>query len=527
MDSQKYPIGIQAFSKIIEEGFVYVDKTAFIKSLLAQGGYFFLSRPRRFGKSLLLSTLHAFFEGRKDLFKGLAIENCDVDWTPSPVLHFDLNAEDYAQENGLVSILDMWLAKYERIYEVIPEEGDSLPKRFHNLILQAYNRSGRKVVILVDEYDKPLLGMEEDSTQFIRNQSLLKGFFGNLKTMDSFIRFAFITGVARFGKVSIFSDVNNLYDISLASEYSDICGWTEQELLSNFKSGIEKLAEERGETFEYTLNALREFYDGYLFTPKGNRLYNPFSVLLALQNREIEPYWFESGTPTFLARSLRERGVDVALLNGAIRNRESLISVAFPSDDVVPLMFQTGYLTIKSYEPRTRRFELRFPNREVEIGFARNLLPLYAPPTQNFDGPYNVLSFQDDLFDGRPIDFMERLGALLKAMPYEMHGENVYQSIVYLVCVLSGTEGIPEQHSYKGRCDLTVTTPEYIYIFEFKYNRTVEEAMAQLYDRDYAGRYALDKQTVYLIGANFSTDKADRGLTSYKIEKLSAGDACC
>ncbi|MDE6681983.1 MAG: ATP-binding protein [Muribaculaceae bacterium] len=519
METQKYPIGIQTFSSIIEEGYTYVDKTAFIKPLTEVGKYYFLSRPRRFGKSLLLSTLHSYFDGRRDLFKGLAIDKEDVDWTPSPVLHFDFNSEDYSEEKALDYLLDSYLREYEKIYGKDPEDV-SPASRLRRLISNAYEQTGKRVVILIDEYDKPLLGIEENKELFERRQTMLKGFFGNLKSMDRYIRFAFLTGVARFNKVSIFSDLNNLYDISMTEEYADICGWTETELIDNFDPGIKRLADSQEMSEEETLKALRGFYDGYMFAPKGSRLYNPFSVLLALQNREIEPYWFETGTPTFLARRIREKGVSMPSLNGTYRKRESLVAVGMNSADAVPLMFQTGYLTIESYDPRLRRMQLRFPNREVEIGFAMNLLPLYAPATEDEDSEFSIHKFQDDLFNGDPDAFMTRLATLLKDIPYGQHSEPAYQSIVYILCLLCSLDSAIERHSYKGRSDLEVKTPDYIYIFEFKYNRSVEEAMQQIHERDYAGRYSLDPRTLYLIGANFSEKSPDRGLTGYEIEKI-------
>ncbi|MDE6409836.1 MAG: ATP-binding protein, partial [Muribaculaceae bacterium] len=512
-------IGIQTFSSIIEEGYTYVDKTAFIKPLTEVGKYYFLSRPRRFGKSLLLSTLHSYFDGRRDLFKGLAIDKEDVDWTPSPVLHFDFNSEDYSNEKALDYLLDSYLRGYEKIYGKDPEDV-SPASRLRRLISNAYDQTGKRVVILIDEYDKPLLGIEENKELFERRQTMLKGFFGNLKSMDRYIRFAFLTGVARFNKVSIFSDLNNLYDISMTEEYADICGWTETELIDNFGPGIKRLADSQEMSEEETLKALRGFYDGYMFAPKGSRLYNPFSVLLALQNREIEPYWFETGTPTFLARRIREKGVSMPSLNGTYRKRESLVAVGMNSADAVPLMFQTGYLTIESYDPRLRRMQLRFPNREVEIGFAMNLLPLYAPATEDEDSEFSIHKFQDDLFNGDPDAFMTRLATLLKDIPYGQHSEPAYQSIVYILCLLCSLDSAIERHSYKGRSDLEVKTPDYIYIFEFKYNRSVEEAMQQIHERDYAGRYSLDPRTLYLIGANFSDKAPDRGLTGYEIEKI-------
>ncbi len=365
-----YPIGIQTFSKLIEGNFAYVDKTSYVATLVRTEGYYFLSRPRRFGKSLLLSTIEAYFEGRRDLFKGLALEKDeDLDWSPSPVLHFDLNAENYSIEGALESILIREMSRYEAVYGVDPRDR-TLSQRFRSLIENAWQKTGKKVVILVDEYDKPLLDLAENPELFDKNQRTLKAFFGNLKSMDRYIRFAMLTGVARFGKVSVFSDLNNLHDISMSREFAGICGWTEKELISTFSPGIDQLARSRNEGNAATIEALRDFYDGYLFAMEGERLYNPFSVMLALRDREIEPYWFETGTPTFMAKRIKEKGLPMARLNGIVRSRESLVAVEPEEQDIVPLLFKTGYLTIASYQPLFGRVTLRFPNHEAEITYA-------------------------------------------------------------------------------------------------------------------------------------------------------------
>lgn len=512
MSQTRYPVGIQSFPKIIEGGYAYVDKTHLIAQLVKDGQYIFLSRPRRFGKSLLLSTLHAYFDGRRDLFKGLAIDSMDMDWEPRPVLHFDLNSEDYSAEHGLNSLLNRLLGEYEKEYGMT-DIADTIPGRFAQLIKQAATSTGRKVVILVDEYDKPLLSIEENPELYEKNQTLLKAFFSNLKTMDSYIEFGMLTGVARFSRVSIFSDLNNLKDISMYDRYQEICGWTEEELTQNFKEGIESLAKRRRESSENTLDELRNFYDGYLFSEDGNRLYNPYSVLMALDSRKIKPYWFETGTPSFLAKRVKASGINPEDINGQSRSYDDLIAVGLGTSNIAALMFQTGYLTIASYDFRRNRYTLRFPNKEVEIGFAKYLLPLYAPSTEKKDGPFSISNFQDDLYDGDPESFMRRLETLVKDLPGEDHKESTYRAITYLLCLLSGTEAQSERHSYKGRSDLEVLTPDYIYVFEFKYNRSAEEAMTQIKDRDYAGRFALDNRKIYLIGANFAENRDERGLT--------------
>lgn len=518
MSKSPYPIGIQTFSEIIEEGYTYVDKTSYIKSLVDFGKFIFLSRPRRFGKSLLLSTLKSYFEGQRQLFKGLAADAMDLDWTPSPVLRFDLNAEDFSNPDALENLINWYLKDYEKIYGESTENA-SVSERFKNLIKNAYEQTGRKVVILIDEYDKPLLEVEESKELYEKHQRTLKGFFGNLKSMDEYIRFAFITGVARFSKVSIFSDLNNLKDISIDNAFADICGWTEKELLDNFQKGIQSLAEEREEDFDSTLKAMRDFYDGYLFTLKGSRLYNPYSVLNALASKEIDPYWFSTGTPTFLIKRIRARGTYPPDINGKMCTKKELVAVGLNDNNPLPLMFQTGYLTIWKYRKDADLYELRFPNKEVEIGFYQDLLPEYAPATGNPDSPFSFPLFKIDLFDGRPEDFMERLATLMKNLPWEDHCESAYRAITYLIAVLCGSTAIAEHHGYLGRSDIEVIAGGFIYVFEFKYNKSVKEAMNQLHSRDYAGRYAMDPRKIYLIGANFNENKSDRGL-HYSIEKL-------
>ncbi|MDE7421218.1 MAG: ATP-binding protein [Muribaculaceae bacterium] len=518
MSELQYPVGMASFPELIEEGYIYVDKTAYIKPLLSNGKFKFLSRPRRFGKSLLLSTLEAYFEGRRELFRGLAADSMDLDWTPSPVLHFDFNAENFSKEDGLERHLDTLLRGFEKIYG-IEEENVTPSQRFRHIIETAYEKTKRKVVILIDEYDKPLLDIEDYPEIFDKNQRILKSFFGNLKSMDRYIRFAFITGVARFSRVSIFSDLNNLDDISMEKSYADICGWSEEELLRYFRPGIEDLSEDREESFEETLTALRDYYDGYLFALKGSRLYNPYSVLKALKKKEIDPYWFDSGTPTFLARRIRKQGTFPPDINGKKCDREALLAVGLNDRNPIPLMFQTGYLTIAGYSKDTGLYELRFPNMEVEKGFYQQLLNVYVPDTTDPFSPFDFTLFKTDLAEGRPEDFMKRLSTMLKALPYEDHKESTYRAVTFLISILSGVPALAEYHSYRGRSDLEVFAGQNIYIFEFKYNKSLKEAMDQIRQRDYAGRYTIDTRKVYLIGANFIEDTDTRRL-EYEIEAL-------
>lgn len=520
MTELRYPIGVQTFSEIIEDGMTYVDKTHFIP-LLIKSKYIFLSRPRRFGKSLLLSTLEAYFEGKRHLFRGLALDSMDVDWDPSPVLHFDFNSGVYETAVGLVARLSMTLETMEMKYG-LPTASDTrelIPLRFERIIKQAAEMTGRKVVILVDEYDKPLLGLEKNREVFEDNQRLLKSLFGNLKSMDRYIRFAFLTGVARFSKVSIFSDINHLKDISLDDQFSDICGWTEEELVGTFRQGIEKLALRRKEEYATTLSVLRDYYDGYRFTSEGSRLYNPFSVLRALDSLSIEPYWFESATPSFLFRMIVDNAIDPADINGHLFSKRELMQVRIGARNPIPLMFQTGYLTIDSYDEELDGYTLRFPNREVEVAFSEDLLPVYFEQSTTSDEPFNIVGFRKDLAEGDPVSFMKRLATAFKDLPVEDQREGTYRAVTYLLCKVCGMDTRTETHSYKGRSDMEVFTRRYVYLFEFKYNKSSAEAMEQIHSRDYAGRYALDARTVFLIGVNYCDKKENRGLT-YEIQTL-------
>ncbi len=510
---EKYPIGLQTFSEIITKHYVYVDKTHYIPSLTQENKYIFLSRPRRFGKSLLLSTLHSFFAGERTLFKGLAVDNSDVEWQSYPIIHIDLNAQNYHDEDGLHQILDNILSIHAGIFKVSDDTSSSTPIRFANLIRAIYEQTGRQLVILVDEYDKPLLEIEDNKALFIKNQAILKGFFSVLKTMDPYIRFAMLTGVARFNKVSIFSDLNNIKDISLSDRYADICGWTEDELKQYFPHGIQQMAHKLDLSVEETILKMREFYDGYKFTPEGNRLYNPYSVLNALADSTLGSYWFQTGTPTFLVKRIKAAKILLPALNNAKSMRSDLESIGMDDTNPIPLLFQTGYLTIK--HASGNRFELQFPNKEVETGFAEQLLPLYAPQLKEFSSPFSLWEFQDDLSHGKPEEFMVRLQTLIKNVPYEQHNEKFYQNVTYLLFTLCGANATVEQHSNLGRTDLEVLNSEYIYIFEFKYNGSAEEAIRQIQEKDYAGKFHLDPRQTFLIGANFSSTA--RGLDHWII----------
>lgn len=374
MSKKIYPIGIQNFEKIREGGYFYVDKTALIYQLVKTGSYYFLSRPRRFGKSLLISTLEAYFQGKRELFEGLAIEKLEKEWVQYPILHIDLNVAKYDKLEDLEGILNDILVKWEAIYGSAPSE-NTLALRFKGVVGRACERTGQRVVILVDEYDKPMLQAVGNEKLQEQLRDTLKPFYGVLKSMDGCIRFALLTGVTKFGKVSVFSDLNNLEDISMRREYVEICGISEQELRDNLEEELQEFAEARGMTFDALCTKLGEYYDGYHFTYNSTGIYNPFSLLNAVKYREFDSYWFETGTPTYLVKLLQKYQYNLERMTREETDAQVLNSVDSASENPIPVIYQSGYLTIKGYDPEFGIYRLGFPNREVEEGFIRFLLP--------------------------------------------------------------------------------------------------------------------------------------------------------
>ena len=364
MNQTIYPIGIQNFEKIRKDGYLYIDKTALIYQLVKTGSYYFLSRPRRFGKSLLLSTLEAYFQGKKELFEGLAMEKLEKEWTKHPILHFDLNISHYDAPDSLYKILNDTLSRYEEEYGTRPTE-ETLPLRFAGIIDRAYRKTGQRAVILIDEYDKPLLQNLHDEETQNRFRNMLKPFYGVLKTMDRAIRFALLTGVTKFGKVSVFSDLNNLDDISMREPYAAICGITETELRTHFDEDIHTLASALERTYEEARSLLRKRYDGYHFVAGGPGIYNPFSLLNTFKYMRLSDYWFETGTPTYLMELLKRTNYDLYDMANTETDADVLNSIDSASNNPIPVIYQSGYLTIKDYEPEFKIYRLGFPNQEV------------------------------------------------------------------------------------------------------------------------------------------------------------------
>ena len=533
---RKLPIGIQSFKDLREKRFLYVDKTEYLFQLVNNGKVYFLSRPRRFGKSLFLSTLAAYFLGQKGLFKGLYLEKAEAEqavqenraaWQAYPVLYLDFNTGQYELSGALDETLSYFLDTEEPKYN-LQKNSFSHAKRFTSLIQAAYQQTGKQVVILVDEYDKPLLqtmGVNEALNEHYRN--MLKAFYSVIKTCDQYIRFAFLTGVTKFSKISIFSDLNNLRDISMEEDYAGICGITQEELEANFQPEIQILATRQSLTYQQALAELKQWYDGYLFHQAGKGMYNPYSVLSALVKKEIKSYWFSTGTPTFLVNYLKEAHYYIPDLDGKVElNEEELETYRAVAEDALPILFQAGYLTIKEYISDVRLYRLDFPNDEVRYGFLRNVLPAYSAVPFTQGGAW-VARFVQDIREGKVDSFMERMQSLIAGIPYDnFTEENLklreqnYQAAVYLIFKLMGQFVQTEVHCSTGRADCVVITVDTVYLFEFKLsgNGSAEDALNQIKEKRYAEKYLVDGKKIVLIGSSF--DEQKRTIKDWKTEEI-------
>ena len=533
---RKLPIGIQSFKDLREKNFLYVDKTEYLFRLVNNGKVYFLSRPRRFGKSLFLSTLAAYFLGQKELFKDLYLEKAEEEqarfeqraaWEVYPVLYLDFNVGKYTDSGALNERLHIMLCAEESVYGISPskEEQPFFASRFEKFLKIVYQQTGKQVVILVDEYDKPLLqtmGVNEELNEHYRNT--LKAFYSVIKTCDQYIRFAFLTGVTKFSKISIFSDLNNLEDISLRNDYAGICGITEQELEQNFEPEIEALSIAEGLTRSKTLAALKKQYDGYLFAKAGVNVYNPFSLLSAFKAKDFGSYWFATGTPTFLVNYLKEAHYFIPDLDGKVELNESgLETYRAVTENALPILFQSGYLTIIGYIKEARLYRLGFPNDEVRYGFLENLLPAYSGLPLGDTGK-SVWQFVQDIREGKVDSFMERMRSIIAGIPYDnFTEENMklreqnYQTAVYLVFALMGQFVQTEVHCSTGRADCIVWTAEIIYLFEFKIssNGSAKDALAQIKEKKYPIQYKADGKKIVLIGVDF--DEQARTIKEWRV----------
>ena len=520
MNKLRYlPIGIQTFEKIRVDNAVYVDKTQFIEELTHYKCPYFLSRPRRFGKSLFLSTLRSYFEGRKDLFEGLAISKTETEWKHYPVFYFDFTGKSYDTVDDLILKIDDTLSGLEETYGKNTKSSD-IAIRFKNLIEAAYEKNGSQVVVLVDEYDKPLLQNVDNPEVEEKIRSILKGFYGNLKGEDQYLKFVFITGVTRFDKVSIFSDLNNLNDISLSEKYSAICGISQEELEQNFVPEIENMAEKNGCTKEECLAELKKNYDGYHFSQDVQTdIYNPFSLLKAFSDLNFGSYWFATGTPTFLTKMMLDSDFDYKSLEEGVEvSLRTLENYRLTSSEPLPMLYQTGYVTIKSYDQEFRSFFLGVSNEEVKYGLYERLLPLYAGYTPNSDS-IQVLNFIRELRAGKVNEFMERINNIFAAAPKQTNQKQYElncQAFIWLIFKLMGEFVLCEVQNGKGRSDAVVWQKDAIYIFEFKMDGTAQEAMEQINSKDYPIAYKNDGRKIVKVGVNYSS--TEKQLTDWVIE---------
>ena len=521
---RKMPIGVQDFEKLILGGYVYVDKTKFVYQL-AQGNCYFLSRPRRFGKSLLLSTLKQYFLGNKDVFKGLAIEKLEnenptsfdkVAWVKHPVIYIDLNSQKYEDKDSLKRILDFQLSTYEKNYST-EKPGEDFGVRFANLIREAYKITGRQTVVLVDEYDKPLLQTIDKPELFDDYRATLKAFYGVLKSEDASLRFSMLTGVTKFSQVSVWSDLNNLQDITMDPFYSSVCGISEEELHANLNAEVENLAATNKISVDECYSFLKAKYDGYHFCEDTEGIYNPFSLLNTLQSTKMRDYWFQTGTPTFLVQEIKRNNYDLRkLIDGVDVDSQRLTEYSVGGTNPIPILVQSGYLTIKGYDKEFDTYHLELPNEEVKYGFLNFLSPDFiGTKSFSFDSDFDVRKFVKDIRSANVDAFMTRLQSIIASLPYPTDAKNQtlemleynFQVAVYLTFTLMGQFTQCEVHSIKGRADSVVETQDAVYIFEFKTNDSAENALAQIDELGYADKYSTCGKRIVKIGAEFNSEE--------------------
>ena len=513
----RYPIGIQTFQKLREEGYLYVDKTEYVYNLThGSSSYIFLSRPRRFGKSLLLSTLKSYFEGRKDLFKGLAIERLETKWEKYPVLHFSMASGKHMEKEQLERYLHDQLADQEKPYEVNNPSVDA-NTRLKNLITKAYEQTGKQVVVLIDEYDAPLLDVVHEDEQMPALRNIMRNFFSPLKDCDPYLRFVFLTGITKFSQLSIFSELNNIKNISMDDAYAGICGITKEELLTQMTDGIESLAEHEQMSNEETIDALTMMYDGYHFSPQSPDIFNPFSLLNCFADRRLDAYWFGSGTPTYLLEMMKKFNFQPANLTKTEAMAQDFDAPTQTMTTIVPLLYQSGYFTIKSYDRMFKTYTLDVPNNEVRLGLMGSLIPYYITPdtltTNNTVVAVAMRLYKDDM-DGA----LSVLQRFLSTIPqcsntnYEGH----WQQVLFIIFSLLGNYCDVEVHTATGRVDLVMATKTRLYLIETKLNRSAEAAIDQINLREYDKRFALYTLPMVKVGINFDSDK--HTLADWKIE---------
>ncbi|WP_017142810.1 PD-(D/E)XK nuclease superfamily protein [Bacteroides finegoldii] len=507
-----YPIGIQTFSKIREGNYLYIDKTEYIYQMThSASSYVFLSRPRRFGKSLLTSTLHSYFSGRKDLFQGLAMERLEKEWIEYPVLHFDMSMAKHVDKERLERLLDFMLSDYERTFGLDPTAGDA-NLRLTRLIKCAYEKTGKKVVVLIDEYDAPLLDVvhEKENLGVLRN--IMRNFYSPLKACDPYLKYVFLTGITKFSQLSIFSELNNIKNISMDEPYAAICGITEDEMLTQMKEDMEMLAAKLNISSEEVLLKLKENYDGYHFTYPSPDIYNPFSLLNAFADGKFGSYWFGSGTPTYLIRMLEKFGVEPSEIGN---NHAEVSAFDAPTEtmtDIIPLLYQSGYITIKDYDESIDLYTLDIPNKEVRLGLMKSLLPNYVA-SKTRETTTMVAYLSRDIRNDDMDSALRRLQTFLSTIPYcdNTRYEGHYQQMFYIIFSLLGSFVDVEVRTPRGRVDVVLRTKTTLYVMELKLDRTAGEAMEQINLKNYPERFALCGLPVVKVAINFDSERCTIG----------------
>ena len=514
---KRLPVGIQTFEKIIDGDYLYIDKTRYIWNMIHLGSYVFLSRPRRFGKSLLISTLQAYFEGRKELFKGLYIDSVEKEWTEYPVLRFDMSMGKHMEREQLERYLIYILGENEKRFGITSDHPDP-NVRMTNLISQVHEKTGRKVVVLIDEYDAPLLDVVHEDTKLPVLRNVMRNFYSPLKAADPYLQFVFMTGITKFSQLSIFSELNNLTNISMDPEFSGLCGITKEEVLTQAQDYIEAIGTANDWTREETIDKLTQQYDGYHFSAQSSDIFNPFSLLQAFNKKRIDNYWFASGTPTYLIEMLRKFNVVPSKIG---HNRSLASAFDAPTErmkTILPLLYQSGYITIKDYNQATGIYTLDIPNNEIRVGLMESLLPNYVAEYAD-DGGTTVGDMYMALLNDDLDEMMRVLQAYLLTIPYcdNTNYEGHYQQLFYVIFSLFGRYVDVEVRTPTGRVDMVMRASNAIYVFELKLDRSADSAVEQINAKEYASRFALANVPVVKVGISFDSER--RTIGDWKIER--------
>lgn len=515
--ARKYPIGIQTFSEIRERNYLYIDKTQYLVDFIDKGyKYVFLSRPRRFGKSLFASMIHAYYEGRKDLFEGLAMGEYEKDWVKHPVLHFDMSAAKHMDKDMLERYLADMLTDQEAVFGYKSEKQD--PNiRLKDLVVTANRLTGRKVALIIDEYDAPLLDVVHEELNLVALRRAMQNFYSPIKSLDPYLEFVFLTGITKFAQLSIFSELNNQFNISMYDKYSAICGISSEELHTQMLPDVERLAEHLHLSVDETFERLKRKYDGYHFSKNSEDVYNPFSLIKALASGDIGDYWFDSGTPTYIIKLLQKYNVGLRDLTGQDAGVSDFDVSPENMTTALPLLYQSGYLTIKHYEPMIDLYTLGYPNEEVRTGMVRSLAANYLTPAEGTNSSF-VIKFVKAVIADDMEQALTLMRAYLAGVSYRLSNktERDVQTIFYLVFSLIGSFIKVEEESAHGRADVVITLPSVVYVMELKFDGSADAALRQIDEKGYLIPYTADGKRLVKVGVNYSSE--ERTITEWRIE---------